>query len=146
MTLLDTPGHVDFSAEMERTLQVLDYAVLLISADGIQGHTETLWQLLERYKNPNLLFINKMDQEGTDQGMLEQIHARFGGECIDFGQEGEKQEFAMSRWRCAMRALEHYLAVDILRQKSIAELIEERKVFPYTILALPWPDREWRNY
>ena len=107
MTFLDTPGHVDFSAEMERTLQVLDYAVLLISgADGIQGHTETLWRLLERYRIPTFLFINKMDQEGTDRGsLLEQIHARFGGECIDFGQEGEKQEFyeqvALCDERCA---------------------------------------------
>ena len=67
ITLLDTPGHVDFSAEMERTLQVLDYAVLLINgADGVQGHTETLWKLLKRYQVPTFLFVNKMDQEGTD--------------------------------------------------------------------------------
>ena len=68
ITLLDTPGHVDFSAEMERTLQVLDYAVLVISgADGVQGHTQTLWSLLEKYKIPTFLFINKMDQPGTDK-------------------------------------------------------------------------------
>ena len=68
VTLLDTPGHVDFSAEMERTLQVLDYAVLVISgADGVQGHVETLWRLLSRYQIPTVLFINKMDQEGTDE-------------------------------------------------------------------------------
>ena len=67
VTLLDTPGHVDFSAEMERTLQVLDYAILVISAgDGIQGHVLTLWKLLQRYRVPTFLFINKMDQEGTD--------------------------------------------------------------------------------
>ena len=132
ITLLDTPGHVDFSAEMERTLQVLDYAVLLISgADGIQGHTETLWRLLERYRIPTFLFINKMDQEGTDRGsLLEQIHARFGGECIDFGQEGEKQEFYEQVALCDERALEHYLADGHLETKSIARLIEERKVFP----------------
>ena len=132
ITLLDTPGHVDFSAEMERTLQVLDYAVLLISgADGIQGHTETLWRLLERYRIPTFLFINKMDQEGTDRGsLLEQIHARFGGECIDFGQEGEKQEFYVQVALCDERALEHYLADGHLETKSIARLIEERKVFP----------------
>ena len=70
-TLLDTPGHVDFSAEMERTLQVLDYAVLVISgADGVQGHTQTLWPLLSRYKVPTFIFINKMDQNGTDQEAL----------------------------------------------------------------------------
>ena len=70
-TLLDTPGHVDFSAEMERTLQVLDYAVLVISgADGVQGHTQTLWPLLSRYKVPTFIFINKMDQNGTDQFKL----------------------------------------------------------------------------
>ena len=71
LTLLDTPGHVDFSAEMERTLQVLDYAILLINgADGVQGHTRTLWRLLERYEIPVFLFVNKMDQPGTDAGKL----------------------------------------------------------------------------
>ena len=68
ITLLDTPGHVDFSAEMERTLQVLDYAILVINgADGVQGHTMTLWRLLARYQIPTFLFINKMDQDGTDK-------------------------------------------------------------------------------
>lgn len=68
VTLLDTPGHVDFSAEMERTLQVLDYAILVINgADGVQGHTQTLWRLLEQYKIPTFLFVNKMDQDGTDR-------------------------------------------------------------------------------
>ena len=68
VTLLDTPGHVDFSAEMERTLQVLDYAILVINgADGVQGHTRTLWSLLKRYEIPTFLFVNKMDQVGTDQ-------------------------------------------------------------------------------
>ena len=67
VTLLDTPGHVDFSAEMERTLQVLDYAVLVVSgADGVQGHTRTLWNLLARYRIPTFIFVNKMDQPGTD--------------------------------------------------------------------------------
>ena len=71
VTLLDTPGHVDFSAEMERTLQVLDYAVLVISgADGVQGHTETLWKLLKFYEIPTFIFINKMDQQGTDKEAL----------------------------------------------------------------------------
>lgn len=71
IALLDTPGHVDFSAEMERTLQVLDYAVLVVSgADGVQGHVQTLWKLLKEYEIPVFLFINKMDQEGTDRGKL----------------------------------------------------------------------------
>lgn len=71
MTLLDTPGHVDFSAEMERTLMVLDYAVLVISAsDGVQAHTQTLWRLLKRYEIPVFLFINKMDQPGTDRAAI----------------------------------------------------------------------------
>ena len=76
VTLLDTPGHVDFSTEMERTLQVLDYAVLVISgADGVQGHTKTLWQLLKHYRIPTFLFVNKMDQQGTNrQLLLEQLH------------------------------------------------------------------------
>ena len=71
VTLLDTPGHVDFSAEMERTLQVLDYAILVINgADGVQGHTLTLWRLLKTYQIPVFLFINKMDQQGTDKEKL----------------------------------------------------------------------------
>ena len=87
ITLLDTPGHVDFSAEMERVLQVLDCAVLVISgADGVQGHTETLWKLLTRYGIPVFLFVNKMDQEGTDCGkLLAELKSRFSEGCIDFG-------------------------------------------------------------
>ena len=79
ITLLDTPGHVDFSAEMERVLQVLDCAVLVVSgADGVQGHTQTLWKLLKRYHIPTFLFVNKMDQEGTDRERLPQA---FWGKC-----------------------------------------------------------------
>lgn len=132
ITLLDTPGHVDFSAEMERTLPVLDYALLLISgSDGIQGHTETLWRLLDRYKIPTFLFINKMDQEGTDRdSLMKQINARFGGECIDFGQEGAQQDFYEQVALCDEKTLEHYLADGYLETKAIARLIEERKVFP----------------
>ena len=132
ITLLDTPGHVDFSAEMERTLPVLDYAVLLISgSDGIQGHTETLWRLLDRYKIPTFLFINKMDQEGTDRdSLMKQINARFGEECIDFGQEGAQQDFYEQVALCDEKTLEHYLADGHLETKGIARLIEERKVFP----------------
>lgn len=86
VTLLDTPGHVDFSAEMERTLQVLDYAILVINgADGVQGHTETLWRLLKRYQIPTFLFVNKMDQAGTDQALLlENIRKRLDHSVVDF--------------------------------------------------------------
>ncbi len=87
VTLMDTPGHVDFSAEMERTLQVLDYAVLVVSgADGVQGHTETLWRLLARYEIPVFLFINKMDQPGTDRAaLMDEIGKRLDSRCVDFG-------------------------------------------------------------
>ena len=86
VTLLDTPGHVDFSAEMERTLQVLDYAILVINgADGVQGHTQTLWRLLTQYKIPTFLFVNKMDQEGTDrERLLEELKKKLSGCCVDF--------------------------------------------------------------
>ena len=91
ITLLDTPGHVDFSAEMERTLQVLDYAILVINgADGVQGHTQTLWRLLTQYKIPTFLFVNKMDQEGTDrERLLEELKKKLSGNCVDFGGELE---------------------------------------------------------
>ena len=87
--LLDTPGHVDFSAEMERTLQVLDYAILVINgADGVQGHTQTLWRLLTQYKIPTFLFVNKMDQEGTDrEALLEELKKKLSGNCVDFSGE-----------------------------------------------------------
>jgi small GTP-binding protein len=86
VTLMDTPGHVDFSAEMERTLQILDYAILVISgADGVQGHVETLWRLLERYQIPVFLFVNKMDQPGTDRGaLMQELTKRLDGRCVDF--------------------------------------------------------------
>ena len=86
VTLLDTPGHVDFSAEMERTLQVLDYAVLIVSgADGVQGHTETLWRLLRRYRIPVFIFVNKMDQKGTDRdAVLASLKERLDHGVVDF--------------------------------------------------------------
>ena len=86
VTLLDTPGHVDFSAEMERTLGVLDYAILVVSGpDGVQGHTATLWSLLKRYNVPTFLFINKMDQEGAEaERILQELQRRLDGACIAF--------------------------------------------------------------
>ena len=91
VTLLDTPGHVDFSAEMERTLQVLDYAILVINgADGVQGHTQTLWRLLTQYKIPTFLFVNKMDQEGTDkEALIEELKKKLSENCVDFSGELE---------------------------------------------------------
>ena len=130
VTLLDTPGHVDFSAEMERTLQVLDYAILLISgADGIQGHTETLWRLLKRYEIPCFLFINKMDQEGTDaQALLKEIQKRLDENCVDFGQK--KEELWESLATCEEKLLEEYLEQGKIEDDSICLRIAERKVFP----------------
>jgi small GTP-binding protein len=89
ITLLDTPGHVDFSAEMERTLQVLDYAILVISgADGVQGHTKTLWRLLQMYRIPVFLFVNKMDQNGTDKDrLIRELKEQLDDGCIEFGQD-----------------------------------------------------------
>ena len=104
VTLLDTPGHVDFSAEAERTLQVLDCAILVISGtDGVQGHTQTLWKLLERYHIPTLLFVNKMDLDGADRaGCLAQLRERLHDGCVDFTQERGGRP-SRSRSPCARR-------------------------------------------
>lgn len=130
MTLLDTPGHVDFSAEMERTLHVLDYAILVISgADGVQGHTETLWSLLKRKQIPCFLFINKMDQPGTDRRLLmEELKSRLDGNCVDFGAEPEElwENLAM----CDEQVLETYLEEGTVEEKDIRRLIAQRKTFP----------------
>ena len=99
-TLLDTPGHVDFSAEAERTLQVLDYAILVVSGtDGVQAHTQTLWRLLERYRVPTFVFINKMDLPGADRAVrLRELRARFGDGCVDFGPDVPRPPPAPRRW------------------------------------------------
>ena len=131
VTLLDTPGHVDFSAEMERTLQVLDYAVLVISgADGVQGHTQTLWRLLEKYKIPVFLFINKMDQAGTDkEQLLTELKKRLSEGCVDFSREcGE--EFYEDIAVCDEGLLNSYLDNGMISREEIAEKTAERKVFP----------------
>ncbi|MDE6664119.1 MAG: TetM/TetW/TetO/TetS family tetracycline resistance ribosomal protection protein [Lachnospiraceae bacterium] len=131
VTLLDTPGHVDFSAEMERTLQVLDYAVLLISAaDGVQGHVLTLWKLLERYDIPVFLFINKMDQPDTDRELLlKELQERLSAQCIDFTFEGD-EAFAESLAVCDEEMLDKYLNNGKLETEDIAALIKQRKAFP----------------
>lgn len=150
ITLLDTPGHVDFSAEMERTLQVLDYAILVISgADGVQGHVQTLWQLLKRYRIPTFLFINKMDQEGTDrQALLDELRGRLSECCVDFGGDtagaagGEKgvsgaeaadtaaDVFMENVAMCDEGLLEAYLERGAIKEEEIGAAIAERKIFP----------------
>ena len=132
ITLLDTPGHVDFSAEMERTLQVLDYAILVISgADGVQGHTGTLWKLLERYQIPTFLFINKMDQPGTDeQALMTELKNRLDGNCLDFSCDRDTEEWQEQLAMCDERLLERYLEEGSVEEEEIPMLIRERKVFP----------------
>lgn len=131
ITLIDTPGHVDFSAEMERTLWIMDYAVLVISgADGIQGHTLTLWRLLERYGIPVFLFINKMDQPGTEQDVLRlELQKHFGSGCVDFT-DTQSESFQEQIAVCDEQLMEDYLEGGDITVGQIKELIEQRKVFP----------------
>ena len=131
ITLLDTPGHVDFSAEMERTLQVLDYAVLVISAaDGLQGHVLTLWRLLERYRVPVFLFLNKMDQPGADgDSLLTELKDKLDGRIVRFGRKDEAfyEEVAV----CDEALLEQYLETEVPVDDSVtAGLVRERRLFP----------------
>lgn len=134
-TLLDTPGHVDFSAEMERTLQVLDYAILVISgADGVQGHTRTLWQLFERYQIPVFLFVNKMDQPGTDRERLQaELKNQLDDGCVAFdvmdwdnARTGFYDQLAM----CGEDLLDEFLETGTIETDTIRAAIWERKVFP----------------
>ncbi len=131
ITLLDTPGHVDFSAEMERTLQVLDYAILVISgADGVQGHTKTLWRLLDMYNIPVFIFVNKMDQSGTDkENLIKELKKQFSDGCIEFEQiktEGFYDQLAM----CNESMLETFLETGHIDNLQIKRAIKERMVFP----------------
>ncbi|MFR8261928.1 NYN domain-containing protein [Frisingicoccus sp.] len=132
ITLLDTPGHVDFSAEMERTLQVMDYGILVISgADGIQGHVLTLWRLLKRYRIPVFLFINKMDQEGTDrQQLLAELNDRLSERCVDFGQEQDSDVFMENLAMCDESLLDGFLESGHIEKEKIVSAISDRKVFP----------------
>lgn len=136
LTLLDTPGHVDFSAEMERTLAVLDYAILVISgADGIQGHTETLWRLLKRYNVPTFIFINKMDAPAADKTkLLNQLKKRFSDGCIDFtGAHDDNAALADVMEDIAMQsetAMELYLESGTIQDETIREMIADRALFP----------------
>lgn len=129
ITLLDTPGHVDFSAEMERTLQVLDCAVLVISGtDGVQAHTETLWRLLMRQGIPTFLFINKMDLDGADRKtLLQELKSRLDSGCVDFtSTDTMAEELAV----CDEGLLEQYLETGMVDDSQIAQLVAERKAFP----------------
>ncbi len=130
LTLLDTPGHVDFSGEMERTLQVLDYAVLVVSGtDGVQSHTHTVWKLLERYDLPVFLFVNKMDLPGADRAaLLDQLRQRLGEQVVDFSAPADQvwEEAAMQE----ESAMEEYLASGSLQPATVARLVAGRKVFP----------------
>ena len=140
VTLLDTPGHVDFSAEMERTLQVLDYAILVINGmDGVQSHTMTLWRLLERYQIPTFLFVNKMDQQGTDHdALLNDLKQHLHENCVDFGrtQDADYGMYELTPEQleniavCEEDLLETYLETGIVEDRDIARLIIQRKIFP----------------
>ncbi len=130
VTLLDTPGHVDFSTEMERTLQVLDYAILVISgADGVQGHTKTLWQLLKHYRIPTFLFVNKMDQQGTNkQLLLEQLRNSLSDSIVDFSFKSAIDTEAVALTDETL--LEKHLAGEEITDNDIASVITARKLFP----------------
>lgn len=132
MTFLDTPGHVDFSAEMERTLQVLDYAILVISgADGVQGHTETLWRLLSRYQIPVFLFINKMDQPGTDrETLLVELKEKLDTNCVDFSADQTSEDWKEQVAVCDEQVMEAYLEGEEISRVQIQKMIRERKLFP----------------
>lgn len=133
ITLLDTPGHVDFSAEMERTLQVLDYCVLVVSgSDGVQGHTATLWRLLEQYRIPVFVFVSKMDQPDTDAGkLLAELQSRLSQGCAAFGPEAESEsQFQEELSLYGEELLEEYLESGCLQDPSVAKAICRRQIFP----------------
>ncbi|MBR3704713.1 MAG: TetM/TetW/TetO/TetS family tetracycline resistance ribosomal protection protein, partial [Oscillospiraceae bacterium] len=130
VTLVDTPGHVDFSAEMERVLSVLDCAVLVVSGtDGVQAHTLTLWRLLERYQIPTILFINKMDAPGTDRGaLLAALRTQLGGTFADFG--ATREQLYEDAALCNETVMEQYLEHGELDDDTLRSLITQRKLFP----------------
>ncbi len=132
--LLDTPGHMDFSAEMERTLQVLDYCILVISGtDGVQSHVRTLWRLLDQYKVPVFLFVNKMDRPGTDRArLLKELQRELDGGCQEFGRKAESrgEPFWEEVSLCHETLLEKYLEEGCLDQEALAQAVRERHLFP----------------
>lgn len=130
ITLLDTPGHVDFSSEAERTLQVQDYAILVISArDGVQPHTETLWRLLSRYDVPVFVFVNKMDLDGTDKNaVLAELKKHLSENCVDF--TASEEELSENAALCDEKLMEKYLEQGEISGEEISAAIKERKIFP----------------
>ena len=130
-TLLDTPGHVDFSTEMERTLSVLDYAILVISGtDGVQNHTETLWRLLKRYNVPVFLFINKMDLNADHDAVMDELRYRFGDGCLDFGADRTSDEFMDSLAMCDEVIMNGFLENGSVKTADIRNAIAKRNIFP----------------
>lgn len=129
-TLIDTPGHVDFSAETERTLQVLDYAILVISAaDGVQSHTQTLWKLLKKYNVPCFIFVNKMDLDSADKEIVtSQLKSKFSDNCVDFGIK-EKEELLENIALCHEELLQKY-ECGSLSDRDIISAIKSRQIFP----------------
>lgn len=129
-TLLDTPGHVDFSAEMERTLSVLDYAILVVSgSEGVQAHTETLWRLLERYNVPAFIFVNKMDlSHRSSEEIMQELCKRLGGGCVDFSVEDES--FCENIAMCDEAIMENFLQNGKVSGKDIRAAIAKRQIFP----------------
>lgn len=132
ITLLDTPGHVDFSMEMERTLQVLDYAILVINgADGVQSHTRTLWNLLERYRVPVFLFVNKMDQNGVEKASLfQELKNKLSEDCVDFNISHNTEEFLEEIAVRDERLMESFLEGQEPVREDIQKLIINRQIFP----------------
>ena len=129
ITILDTPGHVDFSTEMERTLQVMDYAILVISGtDGVQSHARTLWNLLARHQIPTLLFINKMDLPGPGREALMASLQQLDARCVDFSQPADARNDALAL--CSDEVLNEYLETGSIDDAAIAELLARRAVFP----------------
>ncbi|RHR06717.1 GTP-binding protein [Pseudoflavonifractor sp. AF19-9AC] len=129
LTLLDTPGHVDFSSEMERTLQVLDGALLVVSGtDGVQSHTRTLWRLLQRYQVPTFVFVNKMDLAGADKERVLEELGKLDGGFVDFTAPAEERDEAAAM--CGEEALEEFLETGAVSQDTLARLTGERKLFP----------------
>jgi len=128
LTLLDTPGHVDFSAEAERALQVLDYAVLVVSGtDGVQAHTETLWKLLARYRVPTFVFVNKMDLPGADAAVrLRELRGRFGDGCVDFSAAPDPEALAL----CSEPLMNEVLENGAASPLTVVTAIARRQVFP----------------
>ena len=130
LTLLDTPGHMDFSAEMERTLQVLDGAVLVISGtDGVQAHTETLWRLLRRYHIPTLIFVNKMDLAGAEEEtLMAGLKKQLSENCVNFSQDAA--QIMENAALCDEALLERYLKTGRVKKEELSRLVGEERLFP----------------